>query len=290
MKQFRKNSKGFFICEECRKIFKTKKNLGVHIGMVHNQKEYYDNWLKELGDNICKICGKKTKFYKLSRGYNLTCSSKCTFKCRGKNITKEVVEKRKQTSLKKYKVDNPSKSKEIKEKIKQIYSLRTKEEKEQILRKRKNTCIKKYGVENSYQAEICKEKIKQTLLKNYKVKHPLQNKKIFEKQQKSALKIQKFKNTNLYYQGSYELDFLEKYYDRFPNIQRAPSIKYIFQGKNKIYFPDFYIPSLKLIIECKNSYLAKMDKDEIYAKKKATIDNSFKYIMLVDKNYDNLFI
>lgn len=89
----------------------------------------------------------------------------------------------------------------------------------------------------------------------------------------------------LYYQGSYELDFLEKFYNKFPDIKRGPSIKYVFNGKNKVYHSDFYIPSLNLIIECKNSYGLKKFKEQIHAKERAAIKQNFNYLIIVNKNY-----
>lgn len=76
----------------------------------------------------------------------------------------------------------------------------------------------------------------------------------------------------------------KKYYDKI-KIEKAPVIKYKFNEKNKFYFPDFYIPSLNLIVEIKNSYLYNKDKDQIIAKEKATIASDFQYIIIIDKNY-----
>jgi len=43
----------------------------------------------------------------------------------------------------------------------------------------------------------------------YNVEYPIQNKEIFDKAFISALKMKKYKDTELYYQGSYEKNFLE---------------------------------------------------------------------------------
>jgi len=72
--------------------------------------------------------------------------------------------------------------------------------------------------------------------------------------------------------------------------KNAPRIKYIFKDKEHYYFPDFYIPQLNLIVECKNSHLVKRDKDKIDAKEKAAIANGFNYIMILDKNYNDFNI
>ena len=68
----------------------------------------------------------------------------------------------KQTCLNKYGVENPSQSKEIQE-------------------KRRDVFLEKYGVENPYQAEEIKEKIKLIFLEKYGVEHQMQLEEIKEK-------------------------------------------------------------------------------------------------------------
>ena len=147
--------------------------------------------------------------------------------------------------------------------------------------------LEKYGVKYSFQSIELKEKSKQTCLIKYGVKHISQNTEIHNKQQLSGFKIKHFKDTNIYYRGAYELDFLEKYYNKYFDIINGPTIEYIFKNKRRIYFPDFYISSLNLIVECKNSYLVNRDKDKIAAKEKATIASGFNYLIIIDKKYPN---
>lgn len=169
------------------------------------------------------------------------------------------------------------------------------------------TCNLKYGVNNPAQSKIIKDKSKRTKLlrygsetynnplktkrtnvEKYGVEAPSQNSEIFKKQQTNSYLLNKFKDTNIYYQGSYELDFLEKFHEKY-HILRGPTIKYTYYDKLKIYHADFFISSLNLIIEIKNSYLMKKDKEIIEAKEKATISNGFNYLVIVDKNYDEFY-
>jgi hypothetical protein len=277
MKEFRKNKQKLFICEECDRTFVKKDGLSKHIRLNHNgQKEYFDKWIKENDESLCK-CGNHTLYTGFKRGYRKSCCDRCSRI--QNNITQRIrygncgfgLEKskkqQKQTNLKRYGVECVFQSEIIKDKIKQ-------------------TCQNHFGVEYSGQAEIKKQKCKQTCLEHFGVEYPSQNKEINEKSQKARFEFHKFRDTDIWYQCSYELDFLEKYYDKFPNdVKRAKSIKYLFKEKIKIYHPDFYISSLNLIVECKNSYLAKKDKDKIEAKKNATIANGFNYIMIINKNY-----
>ena len=82
---------------------------------------------------------------------------------------------------------------------------------------------------------------------------------------------------------------INRYYNKFTDIQRGPSIRYIYNGKNKVYHSDFYIPSKNLVVEIKSSWVLKIDI-EVEEKKKATIANGFNYIMILDKNYKDFNI
>lgn len=83
---------------------------------------------------------------------------------------KKIIEKRQQSNLNIYVVDNVSKSNKIKlkiknkkeiisTKIKKIWSEKTNKEKQEINKKRIFTNLEKYGVENNSQLESNKEKI-----------------------------------------------------------------------------------------------------------------------------------
>ena len=119
--------------------------------------------------------------------------------------------------------------------MKKTISLKSNVEKELIKEKRKETNLQKYGVENVNQLNVVQEKSKQTNLQKYGAEFPIQNKEIFEKSQKTGFKLKRYKNTNIYYRGSFELDFLEKFYSLYPTIENAPSIRYKFK-KKKIKF------------------------------------------------------
>jgi len=266
MKQFRKTNTGFFICEECGITTKKRCGLSKHINVAHDGvKEYFDKWIKDINEDKCKICGKETKYRNIKSGYKCTCSIVCENLYKHKRTIEECV--------KKYSVEYP-----LQDKI--------------INNKQKDSMIRNWGVFNPGQSDKLNVKKKDTFLLRYNCENPLQIQEIFYKTQVSGYKCKKFKETNIYYRGSYELDFLEKYYDKFSDIKNGPSIKYKFENKNKVYHPDFFIPSLNLIIECKNSYLVEKDKEIIEEKKKATIANDFKYIIIVDKDYSkfNLFV
>jgi len=205
--------------------------------------------------------------------------------------SKEIQEKQKSTCLKNFGVEYSFQSEEVKEKSKQTclehFGVEYPMQNEEVKEKSKQTCLEHFGVEYSFQSEEVKEKSKQTCLEHFDVEYNMQNPIIFVKAQKSRFKSKNFRDTNIYYRGTYEEDFVEKYHGRYPDMINAESIKYMFEGREHIYFPDFFIPSLNLIIEIKNSHLAERDKDKIEAKKNATIAAGFNYIMIMNKDYSN---
>ena len=91
-------------------------------------------------------------------------------------------------------------------------------------------------------------------------------------------------DTHLFYQGSFELDFLEKYYDKF-KIERGPTIEYEFEDSNKQYFSDFYLPELNLIVEIKSTYTFELSKEKNIEKQKKSISLGYGHIFIIDKNY-----
>lgn len=160
---------------------------------------------------VCKKCGNPVEFCR--NGYFRDfCCSKCSA------TAEQTKEKLKVNSLQKYGYDHPSKSKNVKDKIKLAWSnkseeelqtinekhkksllTKTDEEKQFIQEKRKQTKLKRYGDEyycNADKANKTKlkkyggyftEKYKETMLNKYGVEHPAQNKEIHEKIKKTNI-------------------------------------------------------------------------------------------------------
>lgn len=135
----------------------------------------------------CQICGKPTIFRNFTSAYPDTCSPECKkkydamilrTKASPKLKSKEVQEKRKETCLKKYGVDNVFKSPEIKASI-------------------KNTLVEKYGVEHPAQNKELVEKSKETSLQRYGVEYYTQSEEYRVRSKKAAsIKIESFEREN----------------------------------------------------------------------------------------------
>jgi len=225
---------------------------------------------KEIKEKI-----RNTNFKKY--GYNYPMQNKDIFeKQKQTNLEKygvkcslqneDVKNKQKQTNLKKYGVENPFQNKEIKEKI-------------------RNTNFKKYGYNYPMQNKEIHEKQKQTMTKKYGVENPVQNKEIHKKQQISGFKSKNYKNTDLYYRGTYEKHFLDFCFENNIQVENGPSIKYSFDNKKRVYHSDFYLKEKNLVIEIKSNYYYKKYLQKNLAKQKSCIDQGYNFIFINNKNY-----
>lgn len=106
------------------------------------------------------------------------------------------------------------------------------------------------------------------------------------------------------YTGTYEMDFL-RFLDIFMNFDSEDIISpsphtyyYIYEGEEKFYIPDFFIPSLNLEIEIKdggdnpNTHHKIQGVDKVKEKLKDNVlmsQKRFNYIKIANKNYDPMF-
>ena len=198
---------------------------------------------------------------------------------------KVIKEKWIKTNLKKYNTKYPFQNETIKEKISFTKLNRYNDENYNNREKYKDTCTELYGFDNPMKNEIIKDKFYKIFYEKYGERHPMHVPDIVNKMIKSGLKINKFRDTDLYYQSTYEKDFLDKYYKQL-DIAKGPTIRYEFNNDLHIYFPDFYIKRLNLIIEIKSTYTKELWNDKIAAKCKACIEQHYNYLMILDKDYN----
>lgn len=186
-----------------------------------------------------------------------------------------------------YGVDNPFKSEIIKEKIKKTslgkYGYENPMQNLEIQEKMKKTMMDKYGVENSMQLEETKEKARKTNLEKRGVESAMQDSLIFEKNKNSCYSRKIYilpSGKEVTYQGyeDYCLDDLLEEIDEEDIIHKSsemPTIKYIFDGKNRSYFPDFYIPTQNKFIEVKSKYTLYAKLEENIAKFSAVVNEGY---------------
>jgi hypothetical protein len=275
-----------YLCSKCSHI-KNENTCLKKYGVSNHMK------FPEIKEKIKNTCLKKygvEHYSKTEEFKNKTHNT--NFKKYGKHYfqTDKFKNKNKKILLEKYGVEYPMQSEIIKNKS-------------------KNTCLKKYGVSNVSKIEEIKNKKIITSLKNYDVKYPMQSKIIKDKMKLfcnekygcdhemqnleyfnnwllKTYKIKYFKNTELFYQGSYELDFLENFENKF-YIKNGLSFNYFFDNNKKVYFSDFYLPDFNLIIEIKSSYTFQQNKSINLLKEKTVLNSGYNFIFIIDKNYLN---
>ena len=239
------------------------------------------------------------------------CSDSCSKK------SKEAYDKRVKTVMEKYGTDNVSRAPEIVEKLRKINS-----DPEVIAKKKaktKQTIIKKYGsLESFYKKQVIKRlptvqkryggnaatcskkvrnKVKASLIKHYGVDNPMHCPAIVEKLKRTqCYKHKTIKIENKIFrdlQGN-EPFFLKwflnnaKHYGLEDIFTSCLYIRYKWQGKSHLYYPDFIIPKDGIVIEVKSDYTIGYKGtgsvycyDKNYQKSKAVIKNGFKYLMAV---------
>jgi hypothetical protein len=254
---------------------------------------------------VCSVCNSVTNTNYLSyrksfeKGY-YTCSQKCSIgKVKKTNLERYgvdapaksnyILQKMKDTTNERYGVDNIMFLETTKCKLKKTnlnkYGYESATKHPDTLSKMIKTNLERYGVDNCSKLDNIKEKKRKSFEKNYGVSSPFQINGVFDKSQLNNLKVpRKNYNENIYYQGTYELDFLQKYNDSL-NIKNGPTIKYIFNEEKLNYFSDFYLPDYNLIVEIKSKYTYDIDYEKNKHKKEYSIKSGYNFIFIIDKNY-----
>ena len=235
-------------------------------------------WVNEIQNRPLCECGNITKFNKNWRdGYKKYCSAKCA---QSNEYTKQ---KRKETTLLKWGVDNVSKSEKVKEKqantnIKK-YGYKSTFQDIKVRDKWRNTILKKYGKDHYFKTDEFKKKTKKFYLEKWGVEHQLNADEIKEKIKNTCLKrygVTTYLNTvhsrdsiKSYNISSYEREiytFLESY-----NISYIPSERSMISP----YTLDIYLPKHNFAIEFNGLYWhSELFKNKKYHLNKTELCNS----------------
>jgi hypothetical protein len=123
------------------------------------------------------------------------------------------------------------------------------------------------------------------VMAHYGVNNPMQVKEIFEKQQKNGFVLKEYKESGVFYRGTFEYDFLCEFFNTITIEDPAITPTYQENGIDKKYFPDFYIPSKNLIVEIKSSYYFNRDREQIISKAIAVMKLGYEFMIIIDKEY-----
>jgi len=229
----------------------------------------------------------------------------------------DIKQKMKDTSLERYGSSYPLQNSDVRQKIKDtnmsIHGVEYASQREDVKQKTIETFIKNYGASNPMKNEVIKEKVKktnlerhgfewslqsedvkqksiETCIKKYGVRKPLQNAEILERAQKSGYKRKLFitpSGKEWYLQGYEPLvapKIIEEYGEEniTPELREVPPITWTNSNdKECVYHCDFYVDSLKLIIEVKGTWTAGIDADKIKRTRKASNELGYDFRLIV---------
>ncbi|GIU69097.1 MAG: hypothetical protein KatS3mg002_0333 [Candidatus Woesearchaeota archaeon] len=211
-----------YICQICRKDFKSPKGLAKHVNQKHNisSEDYYAQYINSNPIRFCPYCLEldnietPLSFTNIIEGYKKTCRKHLYLNEERDQKIKEslskyggaplkdprIKEKQQKTLEERYGVKNPSQVKEFIEKRNKTRELKkeeisknisqalcTSEKFKESVERKKETFLEKYGVDNPSKSDIVKEKIRQTFLERYGVEAPMQIDEIKEKAKKTNL-------------------------------------------------------------------------------------------------------
>lgn len=155
-----------------------------------------------------------------------------------------------------------------------------------IKEKIKQTNLIKYGYENPMCSIPIQEKAKQTTIEKYGVENSMFSSEFVEKWQKSAWsrKEYRWKTGEIsLVQGNEPIVLKEleedgyRFNDVFTEVSYMPVILYEFEGKQKRYYPDIFIPKENRIIEVKSEYTLHKEWDKNQTKFNATKELGFDF-------------
>lgn len=258
------------------------------------------NWLKEqyikkYGGPKCEECGGDVKWNRDIP--NRYCSPKC-FPNRWNQEKIDI------TVKDRYNVDNVSFLDDVKNKISLSNKDNYSKYKKEIVDKFKGTCLERHGYESPMNNSLLYEKWKKSVFNSLGVDHP--SKLLINRQNSSrrmiknnsefdftnCYKIRKYKETELYYQSSYEYHFLE-YCEKNNILNRVKNGNvYDFLPEDSDHgfrtITDFCIGDTE--IEIKSSYILKKQGGDkvLNIKRNAVESTGKKYLLILDKKYSEL--
>lgn len=152
--------------------------------------------------------------------------------------------------------------------------------------KKRKTCMARYGVENVFQDAAVNAKRSEVMIARYGTDIAMHSAEILSKLMNNVFRRKEFQwNTGeISILQGYEPTVLKeledagyKFKDVITDVELMPDFYYCFEGKLKRYYPDFYIPDEKLIIEVKSLWTLEQGIDMNKAKFKVVIDDGFNF-------------
>jgi hypothetical protein len=261
-------------CKITNKSFTTARGFLNHLRALNiSSKDYYDKFYRIKNEGIC-YCGNSTSYHGFS--YKTFCSTKC--KNKSEQHRKSVSEKF---------LKNPQALVSFREKRKSLnidYQISIEKRRKTISKKCEDLGISEveyYSLhaKNAFNS-LSEDQIKQRTLKAMQTKE-----KNGTLECKSGYKKYPFFDQFVSLQG-YEPIVLNSLIEDF-NLSKnqimigKSKIPIITYGNNKLYFPDFYLPSKNLLIEVKSKYTFEQHKKIVFEKCSASLNAGYSIALVI---------
>ena len=227
----------------------------------------------------CPICGK------LATENRITCS----LQCQGK--LESVKEKRKQTNLKKFGVENPFQDTErVKQGMLEKHGVEWVTQSKEVREKIEKTNFEKYGCKATSQSDIVKEVAEKTCLERYGTVSPMQNENVKAKVKQTL--IEHFGDPKYVNVEKYRQTMIEKYgreYLNQNNIMNYDDLNEEFVRKNFIRDNLFYIDEFQLYFNlsrtASNAYRRRFNIEESNYHKRSRVETDLFNFIDTDIKY-----
>lgn len=278
-----------------------------------SQRKDWDEIVKLFSESGCKILSKESDYKDRNQPLKYKCScggvgqTPLKFFQRGNRCENCKDDRRRKTNMKKYDVPYIIQCPKLKQKMKDDcmkkygveYATKVPEIKQKIM----NTNKKNHGGKHNFSIQTKElrrenyEKTKKTLMDKYGVTHNMQHPPFLKKQQSTAFSTKSFTFPSgrvEQVQGyepfalNYLLDCGYDEDDIIVGCEDVPKIRYTFEDKNRVYYPDVYLKSDNTLVEIKSPYTMALEPEKIEAKIQASILEGYNVHVTVFDGRGNL--
>lgn len=251
------------------------KNYTIDLDIPFIQRIWH--WINDVPEYFLCKCGKRTTFNRnWLDGYRKSCSAKCA------QSSSETKEKRKNTIIELYGVDNIAKLDIIKEKQASTnierYGFTSSFQNPEVRERYRKTSLEKWGVDHYFQTEDFKIKAKSYYLKKWGVDHQLKVDEIKERIKETCLErygVETYLNTE-HSRNNVKHSNKSSYEDEICNWLDELGVSYLRNSFSVInpYSIDIFIESFNLAIEFNGLYWhSEIYKEKDYHLKKTNLCN-----------------
>lgn len=244
-----------------------------------------------LGGSGCPVCGRIIKNIKIANNKDRSKRISQSKLAASPSKKASIQSKRVSTLQQRYGVDNPAQLPDFKSKLNQAFSKEISTGvtvKDRSILKAKNTLLEKYGVDNIFKRS---DLIQDAFFKKHGVYNPAHVADMVDRSINTSYKSKDYEfpsGKKIKVQGYEHIVLgwlIENGVEESSIITERitmPEIWYVCPlGKRRRYYPDIYVPSIKLIVEVKSTYTYAAKKDINNRKKQACTDLGYSFAFII---------